>query len=157
MIRQKLKDIDFKITELSEYLQITRPTLYKFIEDYDSGNKGAINKKVLKLFDYIDSNPLAGKKTVLTYILTHLVIEEELGEKEEASKFSKIKKYILENPDSSKAKLIELFIARKEFDPIVDYLVEVYPLLRKRKLSDEEINKLKPYDVLINELEKEGH
>ena len=155
MIRQKLREMDFKITELAEYLQITRPTLYKFIDDYDSGNFALINKRVLKLFNYIENNPLAGKKTILVYILNNLVDEKEMGEEVEVSKFTKIKKYILENPSSNKSAFIELIISRKDFDSIIDYLVEIYPLLKKRKLSDDEIVKLKPYDELINEVEKE--
>lgn len=155
MIRQKLREMDFKITELAEYLQITRPTLYKFIDDYDSGNFALINKRVLKLFNFIENNPLAGKKTILVYILNNLVDEKEMGEEDEVSKFTKIKKYILENPSSNKSAFIELIISRKDFDSIIDYLVEIYPLLKKRKLSDDEIVKLKPYDELINEVEKE--
>lgn len=156
MIRQRLREMDFKITELAEYLQITRPTLYKFIDDYDSGNFALINKRVLKLFNFIENNPLAGKKTILVYILNNLVDEKEMGEEDEVSKFTKIKKYILENPSSNKSAFIELIISRKDFDSIIDYLVEIYPLLKKRKLSDDEIVKLKPYDELINEVEKEN-
>lgn len=155
MIRQRFREMDFKITELAEYLQITRPTLYKFIDDYDSGNFALINKRVLKLFNFIENNPLAGKKTILVYILNNLVDEKEMGEEDEVSKFTKIKKYILENPSSNKSAFIELIISRKDFDSIIDYLVEIYPLLKKRKLSDDEIVKLKPYDELINEVEKE--
>ena len=149
--------MDFKITELAEYLQITRPTLYKFIDDYDQGKFETINKRVLKLFRYIDKNPLAGKKTVLTFILTNLVVEKEMGEEDEVSKFTKIKKYILENPSSDKTAFIDLIISRKDFDTIVSFLMEIYPLLKKRKLSDEEIRKLKPYDLFMNEIEKENH
>lgn len=155
MIRQRLREMDFKITELAEYLQITRPTLYKFIDDYDSGDFALINKRVLKLFNYIENNPLAGKKTILVYILNNLVDEKEMGNENEVSKFTKIKKYILENPSSNKSAFIELIISRKDFDSIIDYLIEIYPLLKKRKLSDDEIVKLKPYDELINEVEKE--
>ncbi len=155
MIRQKLREMDFKITELAEYLQITRPTLYKFIDDYDSGDFVLINKRVLKLFNYIENNPLAGKKTILVYILNNLVDEKEMENENEISKFTKIKKYILENPSSNKSAFIELVISRKDFDSIIDYLIEIYPLLKKRKLSDDEIVKLKPYDELINEVEKE--
>ena len=30
MLQQRLRELEIKITELSEYLQISRPTLYKF-------------------------------------------------------------------------------------------------------------------------------
>ena len=35
MLRERLKNMEIKITELADYLQISRPTMYKFIEYYD--------------------------------------------------------------------------------------------------------------------------
>ena len=78
MIRQRLKDMELKITDLADYLQITRPTLYKFIDMYDSNEFDGINRKVLRLFNYIEKNTLAGKKVVINYILTNLVDVKEL-------------------------------------------------------------------------------
>ncbi len=155
MIRQRLKDVDLKITELADYLQITRPTLYKFIDDYDKGELESINKRVLKLFQYIDCNPLAGKKTIVAYILNNLVVEKEMGTEEEISRFTKIKKYMLENPSSDKSTFMDILVTRKDFDLIISYLVDIYPLLKKRKLTSQEIAKIKPYDEFINEIEKE--
>ena len=54
MMKERLKEMELKITELSDYLQISRPTMYKFIEAYDTGDNSIINKNVLKLFKYID-------------------------------------------------------------------------------------------------------
>ena len=53
MLEDRLKELDIKKTELANYLDISRPTMYKFIESYDNGEFETINKKVLKLFDYI--------------------------------------------------------------------------------------------------------
>ena len=42
-IREQLKEKDIKITELADYLGITRPTLYKFIDIFDDGKiKGIV-------------------------------------------------------------------------------------------------------------------
>ena len=68
MLRQRLKEMDLRITELADYLQLSRPTMYKFIECYDNGEFEQINKKVLKLFNYINENELAGKRNVVIYI-----------------------------------------------------------------------------------------
>ena len=75
--------MELKITELSGYLQLSRPTMYKFIEAYDVGDRSVINKHVLKLFKYIDENPLIGKRTVISYILTNSVEKKELGDIQE--------------------------------------------------------------------------
>lgn len=155
MLREKLREFDLKITELADYLQISRPTMYKYIDSYDFGQHDDINKKVLKLFDYIMNNPLAGKKTVVNYILTHLVEVKELEDKEEASDLSSIRKYILENPNSKKSEFIKVITEKKYFDNAISYLMDVYPLIKKRKLSDEEIDKLKIYDEINNLYEGE--
>lgn len=157
MLRDKLRDMDLKITELAEYLQITRPTLYKFIDDYNKNNRASINKNVLKLFDYINNNSLVGKKTVLSFIFNNLVIEKEMSSHEDVSRVNRIKKYIVENPNTEKTQFIELIISKTDYDLVVEYLNDVYPLLRKRKLTDEEIKKLSPYDSLIDKLEKEEY
>ena len=148
MLREKLRDMDLRITELADYLQISRPTMYKYIDAYDVGQYDEINKKVLKLFDYIMSNPLAGKKTVVNYILTHLVEVKELEDFEGASDLSSIRKYVLENPNSKKSEFIKIVTEKKCFDNAISYLMDVYPLIKKRKLSDDEIEKLKIYDEI---------
>lgn len=157
MLRDILRDMDLKITELAEYLQITRPTLYKFIDDYDKNSRASINKNVLKLFDYINNNSLVGKKTVLKFIFNNLVIEKEMSSHEDVSRFNRIKKYIVENPNTEKTQFIELITLKTDYDLVIQYLNNIYPLLKKRKLTDEEIKKLSPYDSLIDELEKEEY
>ena len=83
MLREKLKNLDLKITELAEYMQVSRPTMYKFIECYDSHDFSQINPKVLKLFNYIDEHDLIGKRNVVNFILTQLsdvTADEDEGE-----------------------------------------------------------------------------
>ncbi len=156
MIKERLKEIELKITELSDYLQISRPTMYKFIEAYDAGDNSGINKNVLKLFKYIDENPVIGKKTVVSYILTNLVEEKELGDSSENRLYNQIKRYIISNPESAKTQFIELAIQKTDYDDAIKYLLKIYPLLKKRKLSDEEIEFLKPYDEITTLIENEG-
>ena len=155
MLKERFKEMDLKISELADYLQISRPTLYKFIEAYDEGNTRIINSSVLKLFRFIERNPLIGKKTVVSFILTNLVEEKELGNSTEKHLFNLIKQYIITNPESPKSQFIELVIRKTDFDEVIDYLLKVQPLLHKRKLSDEEIAFLKPFDD-INEIENKG-
>ncbi len=148
MLRKKLRDIELRITELADYLQISRPTMYKYIELYDNNEYDDINKKVLKLFNYIMTNPLVGKKVVINYILTNLVSLKELESNEEVSDLLPIRKFILENPNSAKSNFIKIIVEKKFFDNAIAYLMEIYPLIKKRKLTDEEIKKLKIYDEI---------
>lgn len=150
MIKERLKEIELKITDLSDYLKISRPTLYKFIEAYDSKDYASINKHVFGLFSYIDKNPLVGKKATINYILTNLVDEKELGEEQDNSLFNQLKKTILNAPDSKKTQFLKILVTKTDYDDICDYLVDIYPLLRKRNLTEKEIELLKPYDEIRN-------
>mgnify|MGYP003301601296 CR=1 FL=1 len=95
MLRERIKQMDLKVTELSDYLQISRPTMYKFIEYYDEQNFDLINRKVLKLFNYISENEFIGKKTVISYILNNLVELKPMGEKNDVSVINKLRKNIV--------------------------------------------------------------
>lgn len=150
MIKERLKEIDLKITDLSDYLKISRPTLYKFIEAYDSKDYASINKHVFELFSFINKNPLVGKKATINYILTNLVDEKELGEEQDNSLFNQLKKTIINTPDSKKTQFLKILITKTDYDDICNYLVDIYPLLRKRNLTEKEIELLKPYDEIRN-------
>ena len=76
-MREALKNMQLRLTELSEYLDISRPTLYKFVDYYDTGQKSLINKSVLKLFDYISSNKDIDKKDVISYIANGNLLDDE--------------------------------------------------------------------------------
>ena len=145
MLRYRLKSMDLKITELADYLQISRPTMYKFIEAYDAKNFDLINKKVLKLFNYINENELVGKKNVVNYILTKL-----------ADIIKIIKKYIISNPESKKSQFIVKCATESEFDDIISYLIKVYPLINKKGLSVDEENLLNPYNEFKNKILDKG-
>lgn len=152
MLRDRLKELDLKITELAEYLQVSRPTMYKFIEYYDACEYDLINKKILKLFNYIMENELIGKKNVINYILTHLVEIKEMGNSDEIELMKKIKKILISNYDSKKGQFLNIIISTSCFDDIISYLVNIYSLLNKDKLSKEEIKILEEYKKFKNEI-----
>lgn len=152
MLRDRLKEMDFRITELADYLQISRPTMYKFIDYYDENNFELINKKVLKLFNYIKENELAGKKNVINFILNNLVDLKELGDNEEIQQIKNIKNFILSNPESKKSKFLTLCIKKDTFDKLIYYLVDISHLLNKRKLNNEEMALLEPYNTFLSQI-----
>ena len=131
MIKERLKELEIKITELAQYLQISRPTMYKFIESYDGGKKKEVNKNVKKLFDYIEDNPLIGKRNVINYILSRMSVPQE-------------------NDTSEVNEIIQSVTSHSQFDVVVHYLTEIEALLKKKKLTDEEKIKLIPYQQIIS-------
>lgn len=149
MIKERLKELEIKITELAQYLQISRPTMYKFIEAYDNGNKKEVNQAVRKLFDYIEGNPLIGKRNVINYILTKMSVVQEVEIDEISDTIQEIKQYVLNNPLSEKTQFIEACLNQPQFDLVIHYLMEIKPLLKKKRLTNEEKNKLLPYQQII--------
>ena len=98
MIRERLKDIDVKITELANYLNISRPTMYKFIDSYETGEKESVSKSVLQLFDYIESDETIGKNNVIAFILNNLVDVKETDVDGVNKIVNAVKQYVSCNP-----------------------------------------------------------
>ena len=72
------------------------------------------------------------------YILTNLVEIKELGSDEEQDTLKKVRKFLASNPKSKKCQFIDICTQTDAYDDIVYFLVDIYPLLRKKNLSDEE-------------------
>ena len=134
---------------MASYLQISRPTMYKFIESYDSGDKKEVNTSVVKLFDYIESNPLIGKRNVINYILTRMTETKDVDSEDVNEVMVTIKKYVSLNPNSEKTQFLKKCTEQSQYDLIIHYLIEITPLFKKKKLSDEEKVKLEPYKKII--------
>lgn len=149
MIHDRLQSLDIKITELANYLQISRPTMYKFIDAYDRGDRGSVNPSVLKVFDYISQNALIGKRNVIAYILTNLTDEKSTGTLEQQELIREIGNYVLKNPDSEKTMFIKSCVHNSYYDTAIHYLVEIGPLLTKKRLTAEEKGRLDPYMKII--------
>lgn len=152
MLRDRIKEMDLRVTELSDYLQVSRPTMYKFIEYYDEQNFDLINKKVLKLFNYISENEFVGKKSVISYILNNLVELKPLGEKNDATVINKLRKNIVENPESKKSKFLELCVTTTFFDELINYLPDIATIAKKRKRSKEEQRLLDLYRNFLEQI-----
>lgn len=151
-LRERLKTMELRITELADYLQVSRPTMYKFIDYYEKSEFDLINKKVLKLFNYIKENDLVGKKSVINYILTNLTEVKELGDSGELEIIKKIKKFIISNPESKKSQFLVLSASNDIYDDVIIYLVRIYSLLKKRNLTEEESQLIQPYLIFKKEL-----
>lgn len=149
MIRSRLKELEIKITELADYLQISRPTMYKFIELYDAGKKKEINVSVKKLFDYIEQNSLLGKRNVINYILTEMSTVKDVESDEVNDVIKIIKNYVSNNLNSEKTQFIIKCTTESQYDMAIHYLIEIASLLKKKKLNQEEKTKLIPYKNIV--------
>lgn len=150
MIHERLHDLEIKITELAQYLQISRPTMYKFIESYDAGDRASVNAKVLNLFDYIVANELIDKRNVIAYILNNLTERKAVGTADDQVFVKAIRKYVADNPDGEKTKFIQRCIEKNTYDVFIHYLIEISPLLSKKKLTEDEKKLLEPYRQILS-------
>jgi hypothetical protein len=72
-LKNRIKKV-IKLTDLADYLKISRPTLYKLIDSYDSEEYDKIEKKQLELFNYINDTPNLSKKQVVNFIVQNKII-----------------------------------------------------------------------------------
>ena len=68
-MRKILQDMGLRITELSDIMDVSRPTMYKFIDMYENGKRDDIDPVILKFFDSVERNPKMKKKDALYYAL----------------------------------------------------------------------------------------
>lgn len=128
-MKNKLNNLNIKITELAGYLKISRPTLYKYIEDYEKGDFDQIDKKIYSIFQYIDNNELIQKEGVILFILNKYHNNDDL-------KIGDYKASFLVNRLSKKKYLNPLlkFIFSKDND---DFMLESFVNFLKSKKSDD--------------------
>ena len=147
MIKERLKEIDLRITELADYLHVSRPTMYKFIECYDKKQFKSLSKEVLQLFNYISENELVGKRGVIAYILSNTSGSTATNEIE-----SQIINYLKCNPDSKKSQFIKECVASDTFDKVIYYLADIVPILKSNDPEASETAFLAPYKELLENL-----
>ncbi|MFI3211442.1 MAG: hypothetical protein R3Y64_10400 [Peptostreptococcaceae bacterium] len=152
MISTRLKEVGLKITDLSEYFKLSRPTIYKFIDYYDKEKYDLIDRNIVKLFDFIIENPFVGKNACINFILNDIAyINDDERNDEYIKNMNKIKSYISSN--GKYTELIEYIINSRSIDNVLDYILEVYQTLDNGITSDTQ-KKVEPLFNLIKELEK---
>lgn len=151
MIKNRLKDIDLRITEIAEYLHLSRPTVYKFIDCYDKKQFKMIDDRALKLFNFIEENEFVGKRGAISYILNNLTDATASD-----GTVDGVIKYLRENPASKKSRFITECTENDTFDSIIYYLADITPLLNKNDLTDSEKELIQPYNELINNIKNKN-
>jgi len=102
-LSKKLSGLGIRITEISEVLGTSRPTLYKYIHAYESGDGKTLVHSYKKLFDFILSNKCQNRRDFYGFV-TELeggsALKQELKrfiqETEDETLLKKIKKMVEE-------------------------------------------------------------
>ncbi len=149
-----MKELDIRITELCDYLHFSRPTMYRFIDNYEAGKYRGIDRGVLSLFRYIDETPNIGKKNVISFIINNITIETD--DSSDSSFIALAKKY--ENSKSAselKTEFMEKLMSSSELDDIADYCAECERILVKEILEEEDYRKIGRYVLFRYEIENQ--
>ncbi len=145
-IKNKIRDV-ITLTDLADYLKVSRPTLYKLIDNYDKGIFDGLDKKHIELFNYINDNSPITKKHVLNFIVQNQIITVENENSESLS--SLVGRYEYTGSiDEEKAELIKNILVSKNIGPFVSLVNRYCFLSSKTELSEEEQKEMLLYNYL---------
>ena len=147
-MREKMREMDLRITELSEYFHISRVTLYKYIDMYESGTKDGIDSKVRDLFDYIEKTPNIGKRNVVNWILLNTTPDSNNKSDDIVNLVNQYQSN--KNRSEDKIKFLKNILSSSEMDALIPYLNSCMGLLEKESLSDDEVIQLSKF-ILFRE------
>ena len=130
-MKARMRELNIKMTELSEYIKVSRPTLYKYIESYENDETETIPERVLSLFKLMDT-PGVTKEQVVTFTIT------SFSDSDTNDIRDRIRNYILD-PSASQAKVELMFkIATTDcIDDIIPYINGCIDILSGGKMDDE--------------------
>lgn len=147
-LRDRLRELDIKIMDLSELLGISRPTLYKCIELYQNNEREKIEASFLHLFDYLKT-PYITKNSVIAYIVQHII---QVKTPRNEILVTDMIKNLFNPPNPMKENLIRFIMQDNRFDSVLDYLMRCCEILNKPNPTLQEKNMLKPLSKFYDSL-----
>ncbi len=147
-MKERMRELNIKLTELSEYIKVSRPTLYKYIESYESGDLGTIPERVLSLFKLMDT-PGVTKEQVVTFTITSFSGSDTKDIRD------RIRNYIL-NPSASQAKVELMYkLATTDcIDDIIPYLNGCMDILSEGRIDDDKAYQVARLTILRSKVSK---
>ncbi len=149
MIKERLIDLNIKITELANYFNISRPTMYKYIESFDNDDFEKIPKSIYDLFVYIKENKLIGKINVIDYVINY---NNQLAQQQSKINKRNVTNFLKQNDEitllNEKAEFVVAISKKDTFDKIITFLNKVNSL-PKSELTDEEQEIKNKYEQIL--------
>ena len=156
MLKDKLIELDIKITELANYLDTSRPTLYKYIELFDDGEIDKVPRQFKKLFKLINESPLIDKLNVIEYIISNKKDKKKTNTSPDIIKT--IKKIKDSNPDNEKILFVYNVLTTDLYDFLIPYMNNLYKDIKENDNQDPTAKILTTIEQLkidINNVNKE--
>ena len=130
-MKARMRELNIKMTELSEYIKVSRPTLYKYIESYESGDLESIPGRVVSLFRMMDRPEVTKEQVIASIISSFSEESEEIGEA--------VRRYV-SDPSSSPSKIefLEKVASTDCLDSIIPYLNDCIDILSGDTMDDDQ-------------------
>ena len=149
-----MREMDLRITELCEYLHFSRPTMYRFIDNYEAGRYRGVDRGVLALFRYIDGTPNIGKKNVISYIINN--INTDANDDSESPLMKAAMNYESGKATSDyKTDFLIKIMSSSKLDDMIRYCSECETILSKETLTDEDLMNVGRYVLFRYEIDND--
>ena len=133
-MKERLKTLGLKTTELSQYMRLSRPSVYKYISLYDSKDYEAIPEKVLRTFRYIDKYKTLSKEQVVSFIIC------EFSDSEKSDRKEIIRSYLMnKGSNDPKIELMYYLVTTESLDELVQYLSNAAKILNEQEIGRNEL------------------
>lgn len=103
MLTDKLNKISIRLTELAQAMNISRPTLYKYIEIYEKGGFKTLSTEIKNIFDFIIGDLCVNRQSLYLFLFNGGIetglkreIIEQIYATNDQIKLKKIKKLLKE-------------------------------------------------------------
>ncbi len=149
-MKEKLRELGIRTTDLSQYMKISRPSLYKYLELYESKEYKQIPEKVLRVFKYVDKYKNLSKEQIIAFTIG------EFSDTETSDKKETIRNYLLnKGVNDPKIDLMYVLATSDSLDAIVQYLSSAGKILDEGNLDDSktyQVSKLVnlKHDIMTN-------
>lgn len=149
-MKEKLRDLGIKTTELSGFMKISRPSLYKYIELYESKEYKQIPEKVFRVFKYVDKYKNLTKEQIIAYTIG------EFSDTETSDKKEAVRNYLLnKGMNDPKIDLMYVLATTDSLDAVVQYLASAGKILDEGDLDDSKIYQVSrlvnlKHDIMTN-------
>lgn len=140
-IREKLKFNNIRITELAYYLEISRPTLYTYLELYENKEYSKMEKRFYDVFKYIDETKDMSKPQLINYMInnkTSSTVSVEIDKKELINQIIELSQKTKQEKDDLLI-IISSLVTTTKLDFLIKDLVD---LIENNNIS-ENLKKLK--------------
>lgn len=148
-MKERLRELGIKTTELSEYMRISRPSLYKYIELYEAGDTSAVPEKVLRTFRYVDRYRSLTKEQAVVFVIC------EFSDINNSDKKEAIRRYLLmHGPGDAKIGLMYALVSTSSLDGLVPYLADSAEILEEPEIGPSDLYRVSRLVNLRSDLMK---